>query len=113
MLKTDQKNAGPKPEYTLLLIVMNYFEAKRRVDPSLKRFNSPDINIEEAKTLIKNVESSLDCLNEEEKNIINNEFFFQNYPFWWGEMYSRGQFIKLKRAAVEKFLKNYNGLLGC
>ena len=46
-------------------------------------------------------------LDEEEKNLINNEFFFQNYQTWWIGLYSKAYFYRFKRKAMLKFLEAF------
>ena len=50
------------------------------------------------------VQAAYDSLNELEKNLINNEFFFQNYNQWWKPLYSKATFYRYKKEAMQKFL---------
>lgn len=50
------------------------------------------------------VESAYETLSESEKNLINNEFFFQNYHQWWKPIYSKATFYRYKKEAMQKFL---------
>ena len=43
-------------------------------------------------------------LSEAERNLINNEFFFQSYHNWWESIYSKATFYRYKRKAMVKFL---------
>ena len=43
-------------------------------------------------------------LNESERNLINNEFFFQSYHHWWESIYSKATFYRYKKKAMMKFL---------
>lgn len=43
-------------------------------------------------------------LNEMERNLINNEFFFQSYHNWWESIYSKATFYRYKKKAMLKFL---------
>jgi len=54
---------------------------------------------------IHKVEKAYQSLDEREKNLINNEFFFQNYQFWWTSLYSKTSFYRFKRKAMLKFLE--------
>ena len=41
------------------------------------------------------------------QEIINNEFFYQNYDGWWKDIYSPKEFKEKKIIAMEKFLSYY------
>ena len=56
---------------------------------------------------LRKVESAYQSLNEREKNLINNEFFFQNYHDWWIGLYSKTSFYRFKRQAMLKFLEAF------
>ena len=46
-------------------------------------------------------------LNESERNLINNEFFFQSYNHWWESIYSKATFYRYKKKAMMKFLEAF------
>ena len=50
------------------------------------------------------VQTAYDSLNDLEKNLINNEFFHQNYNQWWKPLYSKASFYRHKKEAMQKFL---------
>ena len=50
------------------------------------------------------VQRAYDSLNDIEKNLINNEFFHQNYNQWWKPLYSKASFYRYKKEAMQKFL---------
>ena len=53
---------------------------------------------------------AFNSLNETERNLINNEFFFQSYHRWWESIYSKATFYRYKKKAMLKFLGAfYNG----
>ncbi len=41
------------------------------------------------------------------RRIINNDFFYQDYPGWWKLCYSKHQYLKLKELAIKKFMEAY------
>ena len=47
---------------------------------------------------------AFNSLNEKERNLINNEFFFQSYHHWWETIYSKATFYRYKKKAMMKFL---------
>ena len=50
------------------------------------------------------VQEAYDSLNDLEKNLINNEFFYQSYNQWWKPLYSKATFYRYKKEAMQKFL---------
>jgi len=53
---------------------------------------------------ILRIESAFKSLDTDSKRIINNDFFFNNYKFWWLELYSTSTYYRLKRVAMCNFL---------
>ena len=41
------------------------------------------------------------------RRIINNDFFYQDYPGWWKLSYHKSQYLKLKDLAIKKFMEAY------
>lgn len=54
---------------------------------------------------VARVESIFEELTSQEKIIINNEYFFEEYPFWWIGTYSKRDFKKNKKKALVHFLR--------
>ena len=55
-------------------------------------------------SFISKVERAYESLDDGEKNLINNEFFYQSYNQWWEPLYSKASFYRYKKIAMEKFL---------
>lgn len=51
------------------------------------------------------VQEAYETLNDLEKNLINNEFFYQSYNNWWKPLYSKATFYRYKKEAMRKFLR--------
>ena len=56
-------------------------------------------------TYLKKIEQAYQSLSERERNLINNEFFFQNYRYWWVGFYSKATFYRFKKQAMLNFLE--------
>lgn len=50
------------------------------------------------------VQLAYDSLSDLERNLINNEFFHQDYNQWWKPLYSKATFYRYKKEAMQKFL---------
>ena len=87
-------------------IADKFFFAKKMHDVC-KEFLLGESNLNEDNPydsyLIK-VQEAYDTLNDLEKNLINNEFFYQNYNQWWKTLYSKASFYRYKKEAMLKFL---------
>lgn len=59
---------------------------------------------EDSYQYLNKVIKAFDSLTEAEKNLINNEFFFQSYHRWWESIYSKATFYRYKKKAMLKFL---------
>ena len=57
--------------------------------------------------LINTIREAYASLSSEERTIINNEFFYQKYPFWWKSTYSSSVFKKLKLKSMSHFLEEF------
>ena len=53
---------------------------------------------------LSKVYKAFSVLNDAERNLINNEFFFQSYHYWWESIYSKATFYRYKKRAMLKFL---------
>lgn len=53
------------------------------------------------------VQKAYNSLSESEKNLINNEFFYQNYNLWWQGLYSKATFYRYKKGAMMSFLEAF------
>ena len=59
---------------------------------------------------VSKVQQAYESLSDSQKNLINNEFFYQNYHEWWKPIYSKSSFYRYKKQAMEKFLGAFYGL---
>ena len=56
---------------------------------------------------LSKVEAAYQTLDAREQNLINNEFFYQNYHNWWTSLYPKTSFYRFKRKAMLKFLEAF------
>ena len=61
-------------------------------------------------SFLSKVEEAYNALSDLEKNLINNEFFYQSYSQWWKPLYSKATFYRYKKEAMQKFLGAIYGL---
>ena len=53
------------------------------------------------------VETAYLSLSAPLKRIINNDFFYQEYPGWWKLLYSKNKYLKLRDKAIKEFMEIY------
>lgn len=92
---------------------MNYKKIEKIVnDIAYDYLNKSNLNDDKNSFFfISLVNESFKSLNFVSQQIINNEFFFNDFPFWWEKYYSKKEFIKLKKRAMNQFiykLKEFN-----
>ena len=59
---------------------------------------------------ISRVEKAYSFLADPLKVIINNDFFYQDYPWWWKVQYSEKTYLLLKQIAIYQFMEAYEEL---
>lgn len=93
-------------------IAKEYFASKREInstggllDPNLIDEDSP------YQKYIEKVHEAYLTLNQVEKGIINNDFFYQGYPMWWKNSYARSTYYRHKNLAMLHFVEAFeNGI---
>lgn len=58
-------------------------------------------------SVVNQIINAYELLELDERKIINNEFFCQDYPFWWKSKYSKEDFKVLKFFAMSHFVEVY------
>ena len=51
------------------------------------------------------VELAYSSLSAPLQKIINNDFFYQDYPGWWRLLYKKSNYQRLKNQAINQFLE--------
>ncbi|MCD8194808.1 MAG: hypothetical protein LUD22_00660 [Coprobacillus sp.] len=71
-------------------------------------------NYEEYQQTVDRIDLAFSYLEEDEKDIINNEFFYQSSPDWWELTYSKAEFNRKKDLAMSKFINYFvSGGMAC
>ena len=84
------------------LIAQMYFVALKHIKAA-ELLNDADEETDEYRKYVCKVRNAYHSLDSLEQSIINNEFFYQQYPFWWRTIYKRSTFYRLRRKAMSKF----------
>ena len=72
------------------------------------RLQNKDLKESDFDEFLLKVEKAYSALSENEKNLINNEFFYQDYPDWWRKKYSKATFYRIKKQSMKDFLEAFN-----
>ena len=88
------------------LIAKTFFEFKRErkekaILADIDQFNSKHSQ----NTFIHRVEEAYNGLNPIEQLFINNDFFYEEYPDWWKELYSKTQYTRFMKRSIIHFLR--------
>lgn len=80
-------------------IADKFFYAKKKKEES-----------EQYALFLNKVEKAYNTLSDLEKNLINNEFFYQSYSQWWRPLFSKATFYRYKKDTMQKFLEAFYGI---
>ena len=99
--KTSLKNLMKRME----MIAKVYFLSKTTGTDCYLNDIKHDQSTNSGKAFISRVEETYLVLGPLEQLIINNDFFYEDYPNWWEELFSKTTYLMLKRKALIHFLK--------
>lgn len=87
-------------------ITEKFFYAKRVLQIQNSEYLAEEdfANEDSLEKYLLKVEKAYRNLSEAERNLINNEFFYQSYHQWWKPIYSKATFYRNKKMAMQKFL---------
>ena len=88
-------------EVAYRFFIAKKMDAKKKQGEMLSEENPPYL------VYMLRVERAYRSLDERERNLINNEFFFQNYQNWWVGLYSRTSFYRFKKRTMLRFLEAF------
>lgn len=64
--------------------------------------------VNDAVRYVYNVKKAISSLKDEDREIIQREFFYLNGdPMWWTKFYSRATYYRKRSSAVKSFMENY------
>ena len=81
-----------------------YLESLRE-DVALYRIS--DEKLKRYKNFKKLIDSILDKMDRNDKFILVNDYFYKTNSQWWIETYSRSSYYRMKRKALDSFLKYF------
>ena len=85
-------------------IAIRYMAALKKEDESyLSSGEKDELNLYQLYLL--RIERAFSKLNELEKLVINNEYFFNDYYGWWEEIFTKKFFLKYKNKVAKKFAR--------
>ena len=87
------------------MIAKVYFISKTTGSDCFLNDIKHDQSTNRGEEFISRVEETYILLGPLEQLIINNDFFYEDYPDWWVELFSKTTYLMLKRKALIHFLK--------
>ena len=106
MARLDKSNLSTLSRQ-MELIAATFFNSKKYQSETENKLFDIEGGLEENQytTYISRVEETYRKLNPLEQLFINNDYFYQNYPFWWMEIFSRTTYYRYKKKALIHFLR--------
>ena len=93
-----------KMESIIKEIAKTYFIALRQIQ--LLTFSSGEMDkYSPFYIYYADVEYAFSTLNRNEKEVINKEFFYNDYSYWWITKYKTREFKRIKSSAIKNFLE--------
>lgn len=86
------------------LIAKGYFDDRKKRGTEFLNDSDNLIYINHRERFIKRVENAYLELDPLEQLVINNDFFYEDYPNWWTDLFSKNSYQYLKRRAIIHFL---------
>ena len=88
------------------LIAKTFFEFKKEKREVYHLSDIDSIDSKHSQTsFVRQVEEAYGGLNPIEQLFINNDFFYEDYPDWWKELYTRTQYTRYMKRAIIHFLR--------
>ncbi len=90
------------------LIARTFFEFKRdkTKGPVLADIDQFDSKHSQNQ-FVHRVEEAYISLNPIEQLFINNDFFYEDYPDWWRDLYTRSQYMRFMKRSIIHFLRAF------
>ncbi len=88
-------------------IAKNYFACLFKIKSIDSKLSENNNQFSIYKSYLNHVNEAYLKLDDLDKKIINCEFFYQEYPYWWEKQFTLTAFYKLKLNAMEKFIKRF------
>ena len=89
------------------IIAKGYFDDRKVTSTDYLSDNHNLLIINRKERFILRVENTYLKLDPLEQLVINNDFFYEDYPSWWEELFSKRSYFNLKRRAIVHFLREF------
>ena len=87
-------------------VVANAYFASEKKRKAISHLSDSESQFDKERyqTFSDRVKWAFSSLSKEEQKFINNEYFYEEYPYWWLGQYKKREFKKNKKKAVINFL---------
>ena len=89
-------------EKSINQIAEKYFLAISRRDEA-GMIHDVEEGLSDYERFVLKVRRAFDKLSQTEKLFINNDFFYQDYPYWWLGKYSKSSYHKIRMRSMLAF----------
>lgn len=85
-----------------------YFVALRVIKHGQTINDSNKITLDDYESYIMRVRLAYNQLDLVDQRIINNDFFYQEYPGWWVKTFSKSTYYRLRSRSIKNFVEAFN-----
>ena len=90
-------------------IASSYFHAKKMIDSKARSFSDSVKSGESIYSkFVDRVNRVFSKLDDMDKTIINNDFYYEDYQYWYTKYFSASTYYRLRNKAIKNFLALYN-----
>lgn len=108
MGRTSKKSESYLHDKRMIDIRDNYFHCGAALRSKLRISDSLGLARNVYEEYISDVEKAMLLLDPIDRKILKNEFFYSTNKVWWIGEYSRTTFYRLRRKAIDSFLRIFN-----
>lgn len=92
----------------MLLIAHNFFKAKELLR---NKSSLNDTNTRMLFAYIDSVERAFLLLEDEEKDFLSKEYFYDGEPFWWKTIYKEKDFKEFHNSVLTHFMEGFYAII--
>ena len=105
-MKTIEKSSLIDLDKKMKAVAKNYFISRKIQElDELAMKDAEEIEKTQHSVYVRRIERAFNSLSREEQTFINNDYFYEAYPFWWLKQYPPSTYYRIKKKSVINFLK--------
>ena len=89
-------------------IAQMYFLAISKKSGNDGMLHDSEEGITDYEKFVIRVRKAFERLSATEKIFINNDFFYEDYPYWWKERYNKASYYKIRTRSMINFKEAFD-----